>query len=147
MAMTEQEMRDFKVPTFDTIDELTEFVRGLVDQPHDYGTCVHAMSMAAVAAMNYVAKQLNVSGFQHSCADMDILRRNRGLEWGCVQNFENLLYPQFADRYPGWDQLLIQHRDTLAERARKLLEGDLSLVHPRVLAHWQKLAAAPGLVH
>lgn len=33
MAMTEQEMRDFKVPTFDTIDELTEFVRGLAAAP------------------------------------------------------------------------------------------------------------------
>ena len=131
---TEQEMRDAKVPTLDTQEQLTEYIRGLVDQKHDYGTCVYAM-----AALNFVAKQLAVTGFQASCADMDILRRTRGLEWGCVQNFRDLLYPQLAHKFRGWTELLQEHRQELGREARKLLTENLNAA-PEVRAHWAVLA-------
>ena len=85
--MTEQEMRDTEVPRANTIGELSDYIESLVQQEHDYGTCVYAMSMAATAAFNYVARRLGVTGFQASCADMDVLRRTRRIscsawQWG-----------------------------------------------------------------
>src|SRR5574343_1229666 len=96
--MNEQEMRESEVPTFDTIEELSKYVAELVSQDHDYGTCCYAMSMSAVAAFNFVAHKLGVTGFQASCADLDILRRTRYLKGPfAIQNYSNLLYPQYAD--------------------------------------------------
>lgn len=141
--MTEQEMRAATVPTFDTEEQLTEYIRNLVGQEHDYGTCAYAMSMAATAAFQFVAKRLNVTGFQASCADLDVLRRTRDLEWGCVQNFKDLLYPQLAHKFPGWDALLQEHRYELGRRARKLLAENLNAA-PEVRAHWAVLAEKTG---
>ena len=59
--MTEQEMRDTEVPRANTIGELSDYIESLVQQEHDYGTCVYAMSMAATAAFNYVARRLGVA--------------------------------------------------------------------------------------
>lgn len=36
--MTEKEMREADVPTFDTLDELTDYIRSLTERDHDYGT-------------------------------------------------------------------------------------------------------------
>lgn len=78
--LNEPEMRDSTVPTFDTPIQVMDYIESLVTQDHDYGTCVYAMSMAAVAAYNYVARKLGVTGFQASCADLDIVRRNRRID-------------------------------------------------------------------
>src|SRR5690606_31751241 len=79
-SMDEAQMRAAEVPWPETMDELTAYIEGLVEREHDYGTCVYAMSMAAVAAFQHVAKRLGVTGFQASCADMDVLRRTRNLD-------------------------------------------------------------------
>jgi hypothetical protein len=140
---TESQMREAEVPTPATPEELAAYVRALVDRPHDYGTCCHAMSMAAVAALRYVAGALGVTGFQASCADMDILRRTRRLEWGRIQNFDDLLYPQYRSKFTGWPHLLEEHKVELAGRARELLaRHDGVHAADAVRAHWQRLAAA-----
>lgn len=138
--MNEKEMRESKVPTPHSGKELSEYIAGLVKQPHDYGTCVYAMSMAAVAAFNYVASELGVTGFQASCADMDILRRTRSLDGPFMLiKGEDALYPQYdlparlAEATESW-------KPWLKEQAEKKLTGDLP-THPDVEAHWRKLAA------
>jgi hypothetical protein len=93
---TEAEMRDSEAPTHGTVEELAAYVRVLVERPHDYGTCVYAMSLAATAAFNFVAHKLgvtmfqaswgdNVSGFvcRHGCASQDpwVQARLHGPEW------------------------------------------------------------------
>jgi hypothetical protein len=140
---TEQEMRNTKVPTPATPEALVEYIKSLVEREHDYGTCVYAMSMAAVASFNYVASKLGVTGFQASCADLDILRRTRGLECPfALIKAEDMLYPQYdingrvkehLDSWRGW----------AADEARKKLAAlkDDDTVHPAVLKHWKKLAA------
>lgn len=140
---TETEMRDAKVPSHESIDELTAYIKSLTDRPHDYGTCCHAMSMAATAAFNYVASKLGVTGFQASCADMDILRRTRGWSWGKILNYEDLLYPQYCDEshFPTIESLLQDNRVKLAEMAAQKLHETGDIAHPNVLAHWRKLAA------
>ena len=53
--MTEQEMKAASVPTFNTLEELTEYIRHLSVMNHDYGTACYAMSMAATASFNFIA--------------------------------------------------------------------------------------------
>jgi hypothetical protein len=143
----EMEMRASKSPWPNTMEELTATISGLVNQEHDYGTCVYAMSLSAVAAFNYVASQLGVTGFQASCADMDFIRRTRLIEHGfMLVRYENLLYPQYLNEvnFPSWVALINDEeiRPRLVESAAKLLSsrGD-SGVHPDVLAHWNRIVS------
>lgn len=138
--LTEMEMRDSAVPTPRSTDELVVYIASLVNREHDYGTCVYAMSMAAVAAFNYVASELGVTGFQASCADMDILRRTRHLTGpAMLLNGEDLLYPQY-DVPAKVSKWIAECGPWLAEEAaKKIAEAPES--HPNVMAHWQKLAA------
>lgn len=142
--MTEQEMRDSEVPWPKTPEELSAYIASLVEQDHDYGTCVYAMSMAATAAFQYVAGKLGVTGFQASCADLDVLRRTRGLKNGFrIIDYDKILYPQYnsAEHFPTRDDLLAdpELRARLAERAGELL-AESPTAHPEVLAHWKELA-------
>lgn len=141
----EQAMRAEKVPSFDTAEELQTYIVRLVEGPHDYGTCVYAMSMAATAAFNYAAHKLGVTGFQASCADMDILRRTRGWEWGKILNYDDLLYPQYcnAEHYPGYADLLAQPdvQAELSKRAKAKLAETTEHTSGAVIDHWKRLAA------
>lgn len=139
---TEAEMRDAKVPTPDTEEELLAYIHGLVDRPHDYGTCVYAMAWAATAAFNYVAHKLGATGFQASCADMAILSQTRDLKWGRVLDYSNLLYPQYCDdeHVQPWRRIVEENREEFAKRAReKLTENEHAA--PAVVAHWKWLAS------
>ncbi len=138
--MTEAEMRETEVPTPGSVEELADYVRSLVEREHDYGTCVYAMSMAATATFNFVASKLGVTGFQASCADLDILRRTRDFKWGRLLDYEKLLYPQHRDEFPSWEELLDQNRNELAKRATMLLATS-DYAADRVKEHWRRLIA------
>lgn len=143
---TEQEMRESKAPSPETADELSAYIDALVNREHDYGTCVYAMSLAAVASFNYVANKLGVSGFQASCADLDVLRRTRRLDGPfMIVDGANMLYPQY-DLRENLNKALLEWEPWAAEEAKKLLEKntDQEHVHPDVRAHWECLAAKTG---
>lgn len=144
-TMTEQEMRDLKVPTFNTVAELTEYISDLRDKQHDYGTAVYAMSMAAVATFNYMASFLGVTGFQASCADLDILRRTRSLKAPfMIVNLDKALYPQY-DILGDVAKFISNHDDWIYEMAYKKLEEENEQkekcpnyfpASEKVVAHW-----------
>jgi hypothetical protein len=138
---SEKELREHEAMTPTSPAELAGFVQDLVGREHDYGTCVYAMSLAAVAAFNYVASKLGVTGFQASCADMDIIARTRGLKHGfMILDASQLLYPQY-DLVEKVAKFCNDTRKRLAPEARRLLaESDKEFVHPEVSAHWEKLA-------
>jgi hypothetical protein len=138
----EKQMCEEKVPTFDTIQELTVYIDDLANGEHDYGTCVYAMSMSAVAAYNFIARKLGVSGFQASCADMDVLARCRGLERFGIYDLRDLLYPQYREKFDGlaFDNAICNNAEWLKEEAQKLLTNSGGVTpHPSVLEHWQML--------
>jgi len=140
---TEEQMRATKAPWPKSMAELTTYIDSLVQRPHSYGTCVYAMSLAAVAALNYVSGKLGTTGFQASCADLDILRQTRNLEFGQLCDFNQLLYPQYCDdkHFPSWRSILREHRKKFAELAKaKLAENDTAC--DEVKAHWRMLAQA-----
>jgi hypothetical protein len=122
---TEAELRDLAKPWPRTQDELHAYIESLVKRDHDYGTCVYAMSLSALAAFNYVAHKLGVTGFQASCADLDIVRRSRSIEGPfMLTKGQDMLFPQY---------------DPLGEVEKALKATDPSAVHPDVWAHWQAL--------
>lgn len=146
MERSEKSMRDETAPTPKSVEELTTYVDSLICGDHDYGTCVYAMSLAATAAFNLVASKLGVTGFQASCADLDVLRRTRRLEGPFMLiDTADALYPQYD--LPG---RLAEHlasdatRQWLADRARERLAAltDETPASQRVVAHWQTLADA-----
>lgn len=140
MKHNEKKMRDAEVPNIETEKELSEYIKGLVEGDHDYGTCVYAMSMSAVAAFNYAAHKLGVTGFQASCADLDILRRTRRMKSGfCIVDYENLLYPQYCDddHIPGWRHYLTKNLPELKKQAKKLIKEKRGGASPNVVNHWK----------
>lgn len=140
-AWNEREMRESGVPWLKTQQELSDYIANLVAGEHDYGTCVYAMSMAAVAAFNHVATTLGVTGFQASCADLDILRRTRHVDGPfMLLKAGDALYPQY-DLHAKLDEMLTDARPWLTEQAKANLAKDNEHTHPNVIAHWKKLAA------
>lgn len=139
----EAAMRAMEAPTFDTLDELNGYITALVERPHTYGTCVYAMSLAAVASFNYVARKLGVTGFQASCADLDILRQTRRFEWGKLLNYQDLLYPQYCttEHFPTAMHVIRANKDELAKRARALLAESGDTAAESVVAHWKWLSS------
>lgn len=140
-------MRAFKAPTPETSADLAKLADELVDRQHDYGTCVYAMSILAEAAFNFVARRLGCTGFQASCADMDILRRTRGWKGpAMVLDGSNTLYPQYDLRRDLEEWLTSKDmQQWQADEARKLIAERETMgtgPHPEVLAHWKRLSAA-----
>jgi hypothetical protein len=139
MNQTEQEMRDAEVPWVESTEELVAYINGLTDRNHDYGTCVYAMSMAAMAAFHYVGNKLGTTGFQASCADMDILRRSRMIKGPFMLIDGNkMLYPQY-DLRQQLEEAIKKWKPWAAEEAQKLLD-DKPTAHENVIAHWKQLA-------
>jgi hypothetical protein len=137
-AATEEQMRDSEAPSPKTPEELAAYITGLVDRPHDYGTCVYAMSLAATAAFNYVAGKLGVTGFQASCADMDIIRRTRHMRMGFIL-LKQAPYPQYDLRGRVEDWIEKSEPELAKEAARLLIENPRA--HPLMIEHWRRLAA------
>ena len=99
-ATTEEEMREHKVPWPNTIEELTEYIQSLIDMKHDYGTSAYSMSLAGVAAFNFIGSKLGTTGFQASCADLDMIRRTRAIKGPFrLVDFSNMLYPQYEYKF------------------------------------------------
>lgn len=141
--MSEAELREFKAICPESIEELNEHINALVERKHEYGTCVYAMSLAAVAAYNYVAHKLGVTGFQASCADLDILKRNRRMEDGFrIIDYNKLLYPQYltSEHFPTIEQLLEENKEQLKKRATELLSEE-DYASDEVKEHWKKFEA------
>lgn len=75
-AHDREAMLKAKVPWPATMAELEETISGYVNGKHTYDTAALAMSLAATATFNYVAKVLGTTGFQAGCAVADFKRRN-----------------------------------------------------------------------
>lgn len=140
---TEQEMRQADVPWPESIEELVAYIRSLTDREHDYGSVCYAMSMAAVAAFQYVAKKEGCTGFQASCADLDIIRRTRLIKGPFMLiKGEDMLYPQY-DLHEKLNEAMDNWKEWAAEECAKKLT-EVPDAHPDVIAHWEMLAARNG---
>lgn len=144
--MNEQEMREAKVPTLESPEQLIDYIRSLTEREHDYGTCVYAASMAAVAAFNHVASRLGMTGFQASCADLDIIRRTRRLACPfAIIKGDDLLYPQY-DIEGRVRELIAEWMPWARDEARRMLaENPGEHVHESVRQRWVELSGREEL--
>lgn len=139
--MTEQECREFKVPYFDSIEELKEFIDSLDILNNDYGTAAYSMSLAGTAAFNYIAHKFGCTGFQASCADLDMVRRIRLIEGPfMISKLEDVVYPQ--SNLKGKLESFLTDSNS-KEGLKKLALKNLTEypdAHPAVVAHWIELS-------
>ena len=127
-----------------TLDGLSEFLRKLAeDYEHDYGTICHAIAAAAVAAAWSVERtpQGGITGSQAGAVAWEMLRGWNSSMLGEVGTrilkMDDLLYPQYADRFTTIDADTFAR---LSEKAKENLSGDLEHTSPDVLSHWQEIA-------
>lgn len=139
--MNEQELRDMKTPWPESEEELLDFIRTVSEEGGDYGKAVYVMSHVATAAFYYASHLVESSGFQSSCAELDFLQRTRGYKHGFrVIDFENLLYPQYERKVPGYWDLIAERREELGEAAASLLaDKEGGMVSDGVKKHWKLL--------
>lgn len=148
----EFKLRDETNPWPKTKEELDEYIASLklTEDNHTYGSCVYAMSLAAVAAYNFVASALGVTGFQAGYAKMDILKRLGSYKRGFrVIDYDKLMFPQYCDKehFPSVDDLMLEPsiRKQLRSDAQAKLDEEIEFVHEDVMSHWVMLSKLPVL--
>ena len=132
----------FKEANQQTIETLPDFLNHLTeDYYHDYGTICHAITAAALAAVNAVDKtsQGGITGFQASCIMWDFIRQWMYPNNTCglkLVDYDNMLFPQYSDHFEktispeAWNKVQARAKELLAETAD---------AHPVVRAHWQSI--------
>lgn len=131
--------------TLDSKEEaLIVALRERLAKVQNYEDCVDAMAGAALDAFNLVAKALSVTGWQASCAELEFVRRSRGIDgpWG-IYAMHDALYPQY-DLVGRLEKM--RHADTTVKWLGDCAEYALAVygpqgAAPRVTAHWIKLVA------
>lgn len=154
-AITEEDNRDdieqwFSDAKEQTFETLPEFIRHVMnDYIHDYGTVVHAIGACAVATA-WACDRMDgarggITGFQASFVMWDFVRRWSYNNNKCglrLVDFDNLLYPQYADRFAPtiskstWESVQKQAKEELS----KLNWNDPFSPANRVIEHWKSIA-------
>ena len=134
------EKKWFKEASEQDVKNLNKFVKHMYrDYDHDYGTVVHAVSAAALAAAWAGAKELGITGFQASFVMWDFIQQwmHIGKEVGArIQNFDDMLYPQYEYKYEKTIDKITW--ENLQKAAKKNLE-ETTDAHPEVIKHWQSI--------
>lgn len=140
----EQTLREMNTPWPKTMVELNQFISSVIKGTHSYGSVVEAMGIAAAATLNYMGSELGVSGFQASCADLVVLRRQRYLKGPfTLMKLEDIMYPQY-NLHDKLDEFIGDCGEWISNEAKSRLEKDQHRAHERVIAHWQRLAKCEG---
>lgn len=126
-----------------SIEELSDYIKEKLEGEYDYNTHVHAIADITLAAFNLAANKLGASGFSASIAELEFLQRSRRIDGPfALVKADSMLYPQY-DLYKELDSLIEKWQTWAQEEAKNKLnqyEGSEDLVHPDVIAHWQRLA-------
>jgi hypothetical protein len=121
--------------------EMAEWPEGASEPGEAYGRCAYAVAYAALATFNYMSSVLGITGFQASCADMEILAQSRGMKHGfMILDADKLLYPQY-DVLGDVLKWTAETKAQLADAAAKNL-AEAPDAHPDVVRHWKELAHA-----
>lgn len=146
----EKTLRELRVPFPSDADDLIRVYAALSERPHDYGTCVYAMSIVAETAFNLMSSKLGCTGFQAGCADFDFIKRTRDIKGPfALIDADKMLYPQYdlradVEKYlEGWKEW------AAAEAQKKISHIGLDGMNPSpsVRKHWENLAKLSPTVH
>ena len=113
------------------------------DYQFDYGTSARATAAAAFATANAFAGYIGLTGFLWSCAAMYIIGKmcfpHNKLGYRIV-DYDNLLYPQYEHDFVGC-RISASGAESLRREAQANIdESNGRVVHPAVMAWWNRLA-------
>lgn len=131
-----------------TEEELLEAIRSQLkrmsfasDIESGYNLAPEVTAEIALAAFNYAAHVMGISGFQASFADLRFIQRTRGLKGPfAIIDGENLLYPQY-DLREQFEKYMREWPRELKELAQQKLDKDDGFMHPNVRARMQYIAS------
>lgn len=127
-----------------TLDELPAFIDEMAASGRDYNTAAEATGAAAVATAWAMGNRMGLTGFQGGWVMWQFMKHWNGVGKRAparLLDYENLLYPQYADTFEAiprdvWEWAQDEARKKIAEQDEKQ--------HPmsdRVYAHWKSVAA------
>lgn len=109
-----------------------------------YEQAANSLAAVAVAAFNYAASELGVTGFQASWAALRAYADELHITGPFVMlRGENLLYPQY-DLHRELDDSIAGWQDWLVEQAQRKLAEDAEHAAVRVVAHWETIVRRGG---
>ncbi len=125
-----------------TLETLPAFLKELSEAyDHDYGTIVHAIGAAAIAAataMNHT-EQGGITGFQASAVMWQFImyygfdKQDKPLR---LMDYSNLLYPQYDEKF---STISKDTWEWLQKEAKKNLQENKD-AHPDVIHRWEMVA-------
>lgn len=93
---SEDDKPEFSYRKCNTIEELAQYLKELIEYKHDYNTSGYAITKALLATEMMIAHQLGTTGAQHGYANVAYITETRGSKTGCaVLDFDDLMYPQY----------------------------------------------------
>ena len=133
-----------KEQTFETLPAFIDHIMN--DYIHDYGTICHAISACALAAAYAGAEDADITGFQAGFVMWDFIKQFMYSENKCglkIVDYDNMLYPQYEDYFE--KRISSSVWGKIQKEAKELLDRHNSdpddICHPRVLKHWEWIAA------
>ena len=143
--MTSEEFSKMEMPWPDNIQELTSYIEETKEKYNtSYNDAAYGPALAAIAAFNYTATQMGLSGFQASYSEMLFLKKLRNIKHGFkILNFDNLLYPQYLKDFNlSAETLIRKNLDELKKAAKEGLERGLN-ASQEVRDHWTYITEIP----
>lgn len=128
-----------------TLAKLPEFINRLMNEyNHDYGTICHAIACGSIAtawAMNNHKEQGGITGFQSGCIQWEMIDLWGSFEKGPKRmlTFENLLYPQYRDRFEKF--ISNETWEWVQSKAKENIEKDDGSCSPNVMSHWKSIVS------
>jgi hypothetical protein len=125
-----------------TLAELPTFLAEMAEHPHDYGTICIAIAAAALGAAHAMnrSERGGITGFQASFVAWEFLgawhRWPEDSAGHRLVDFDDLLYPQYAERFRSIPRATF---DRVRTKALALLRSNVSAVDT-VRRHWDRLA-------
>jgi len=113
---------------------------------YDYSTVTDEILELLLDCFGYASHHQGITGFQAGWIDLNFLCVSRDIEYGRIQNFANLLYPQYEHDFDGWHSLINKNKEWLTNKASEFIKKDDENIkkgngaHPDVRAHWEYLA-------
>jgi len=146
--MEEKEFRDKYYNQLDkhTIEELPDFINGMMDESHGYGSICCSVAASAVAAAWAANKHGNagITGFQAGAVMWEFIRQwnYRSNKTGMkITDYDNMLYAQYEHKF----QKTISKStfESLQKEANRLLMEDNKVASQYVadIAEYEKLLA------
>lgn len=131
------EAKEVKTP-----DELAEFVTKLTTEySHDYGTVVRAMTASMLAAFSVIDKspQGGITGFQAGFIAWDMIKEFMSIQGAAkIIDYNNLLYPQYADKFE--KIITAEIWEDIQKKANANLAEDNKHTSTKVIEHWSMIS-------